>query len=51
MRVAMSFRRVTVIVDEEILRWPGHRFEIVEKVEELEALLDSLEEGKIENWK
>ena len=37
-----------VYVGKDILDWPGHRREILDKVDELEALIRSIETGRIE---
>lgn len=37
-----------VRVEGNILDWPGHRREILDKVDELEALINSLETGRTE---
>ena len=41
-------RHIIVNVGKDILDWPGHRRDILDRVHELEELINSLETGRTE---
>jgi len=44
-------RHIIVNVGRDILDWPGHRREILDKVDALEELIRSIETGRMERLK
>jgi len=39
-------RGVTVYLSNDVYDWPGHRKEILDKMRELEAIIESIETGR-----
>jgi hypothetical protein len=45
-RKAIRSRSIIVSVSESVYGWPGHLNEILDKMGELEAIIDSIETGR-----
>ncbi len=50
-RIRISRAAVEVLVPEEMLEWPAHHKELMEKIEELNAYIYSIETGRTEPWR
>jgi hypothetical protein len=47
----ISRGRVVVYVPDEMIEWPGHRRELMKKIEDLNAFIYSLDTGSTEPWR